>query len=88
MAYKEKLQVLAVRPRRRYWLHEQQELFGDKEADAPTTFLNETVIISDLLRLFHSFIHSFILRGQMFSELCPESKHDIQKYRTGYFSLA
>lgn len=84
MAYKEKLQVLAVRPRRRYWLHEQQELFSDKEADAPTTFLNETVIISDLLRLFHSFI----LRGQMFSELCPESKHDIQKYRTGYFSLA
>lgn len=84
MAYKEKLQVLAVRPRSRYWLHEQQELFRDKEADAPATFLNETVIVSDLLRLFHSFIFT----GQMFLELCPESKHDFQKYRRVYFSLA
>ncbi|CAG00201.1 unnamed protein product [Tetraodon nigroviridis] len=40
----------------RYWLHEQQEPFSDKDADAPTAFLNGTVISVDLLRLFHSFI--------------------------------
>lgn len=68
----------------RYWRHEQQEPFGDKEADAPTTFLNGAVISTDLLRLFHSFI----FRGQMFLELCPASKHDFQKYRTADISLS
>lgn len=68
----------------RYWLQEQQEAVRDKEADAPTTFLNGTVISADLSRLFHSFT----FRGQMFSELRPESKHDFQKYRTAYISLS
>lgn len=68
----------------RYWLQEQQEAVSDKEADAPTTFLNGTVISADLSRLFHSFT----FRGQMFSELRPESKHDFQKYGTAYISLS
>lgn len=58
----------------RCWPHQQQEALSDKQADAPTTFLNGTVISADLLRLFHSFI----FRGQMFLELCPESKQDFQ----------
>lgn len=67
-----------------YWLHEQQEACSDKEADAPTTFLNGTVISADLFRLFHSFM----FRGQMFLELCPESKHDFQKIRNSvYFTF-
>lgn len=64
----------------RCWPHQQQEALSDKQADAPTTFLNGTVISADLLRLFHSFI----FRGQMFLELCPESKQDFQKYRAAH----
>lgn len=50
----------------------------------PSTFLNGTVISADLSRLFHSFV----FRGQMFSELRPESKHNFQKYGTAYISLS